>query len=126
MRRPAACAHRNSTSCTNTPGAHPAHMGAGSNNHLKHKHRKGIYTPVRSVDNNVRQNTNPQHLFDVFTALSSLKNRSFNRAESERQRCLRTRFAAVKATDNNKRFTQSRNSKNLSSETQRQYLAVKE
>lgn len=33
---------------------------------------------------------------------------------------------AVKATDNNKRFTLSRNSKNLGRETQRQYLAVKE
>lgn len=33
---------------------------------------------------------------------------------------------AVKATDNNKRFTLSRNSKNLRRETQRQYLAVKE
>lgn len=30
MRRQPACAHRNSASCTNTPGAHPVYMATGA------------------------------------------------------------------------------------------------
>lgn len=58
MRRGPAYAHRNSASCTNTPGTRPVYMATGPNNHLKHNHRKEVfetgihYTPVKSVDNN--------------------------------------------------------------------------
>lgn len=98
MRRKHACAHRNSASCTNTPGARPVYMATGPNNHLKHNHRKEVlqaaeihYTPVRSVDNNRAAKHEPTMLVCLMfpgsysPLLFLFFNLSFNREESERQ-----------------------------------------
>lgn len=142
MRREPAYAHRNSASCTNTPGTHLVHMATGPPQQpLETQPQKrgvckrlGFTTPRSSLLTITQQQKHePAVLFclmfsssfyppSFFLIFPSIEGRLKGRVEMFKNMVC----GSKNLTDNNKRFTLSRNSKNLRRETQRQYLAVKE